>query len=381
MKKRIISAAVVLVFFAALLAVVLTTPKLKRSESKAERSVNVESKEELELDYSRMTEKELLVLAYDGDPEACYRLGMLYDYGAQEVQQNFTNAMEWYRTADALGQKNAACAIGYLYLNGCGAEKDPEYAKLCFDRAVEQGDAQGYVGLGRLSLDSAGTDASMIENFKLAKNAGVLDGVYYLGYVYEKGLGTKRRPQKAFKLYEEAAFSDSNALEDQYPIKASMTRLGILYMKGLGTEKDYDAAIEWFERAAEGGSAMAAYYLGIIYEMGYGVSVDYNRSLSWLESAAQQDYAPAYNEIGCMYFNGYGVDVNYEEAVYYQKLAAALGYEKAQVNLGYLYENGYGVTRDLSMALLYYRMAMDAGYPGADEAVSRVHQMMEADQQ
>lgn len=364
---------------AALVTIVLTTPKIKRTENKSERSVNIESKEELVLDYSQMTEKELMVLAYDGDPMACYSLGVLYDYGSESTQQNFTKAMEWYRTADAFGQKNAAAAIGYLYLNGCGVEKDSDYARAYFERAVEQGDAQGYAGLGRLLLDAGSTDVEMIDNFKLARNAGVLDGTYYLGYVYEKGLGTKKRPGLAFKLYEETAFSDSDAVWDQYPIRSAMTRLGILYMEGLGTEADNAAAIEWFERAAEDGSAMAAYYLGIIYEMGYGVPVDYNRSLSWLESAAQQDYAPAYNEIGCMYFNGNGVDVNYEEAVYYQKLAAALGYEKAQVNLGYLYENGYGVTRDLSTALLYYRMAKDAGYPGADEAVSRVRQMMKSE--
>ena len=377
MRKRWIRTGIVLLFLLVLGTVVLRTPKLKRTETKSDRTVQDETVLHGETDYTAMSEKELLVLAYDGDAEACYRLGVLYDYGVSPTQQNFTSAMEWYRTADAYGNRKAACAIGYLYLNGCGVAADREAARGYFVRAVNLGDEEGYVGLGRIGLEQGETGEELAGYFQQAKAAGILDGAYYLGYLYEKGIGTRRKPKRAYKLYESVAFSDSSAVEDQFAIHAAMTRLGILCMEGIGTEASQAAAREWFERAAESGYAMAQYYLGILYEMGYGVPVDYNRALTWLEAAAQQDYAPAYNEIGCMYFNGYGVDVNYEEALYYQKLAAALGYEKAQVNLGYLYENGYGVEQDLSAALMYYRMAKETGYAGADEAEARIRARME----
>lgn len=377
MKKRLVRAGAVFAFLVLLAACVARTPRLRGNEAKM-----VEPPETAEndgtVDYLSMTEKELLVLAYDGDAEACYRLGVLYDYGAGGAQQNFTSALEWYRTADAYGQPQAAAGIGYLYLNGCGVDKDAEVAKQYFNRAIGLGDAQGYVGLGRVGLDTGGDGAEIFANIKRAKDAGLLDGKYYLGYLYEKGIGTKRRGKRAFKLYQRTADADSEAGEDQYAIHAARTRLGILYMEGIGTDVDRNAAREQFEIAADDGYAMAQYYLGIVYEMGYGTAIDYARALDCFEQAAQQDYAPALNEIGCMYFNGHGVETNFEQAVYYQKLAAALGYEKAQVNLGYLYENGYGVEQNLQTALTYYQMAKETGYAGADEAEARVRARLES---
>ena len=376
MKKRLVRTGVVFVFLLVLVAAAVRMPHTRDTSAK---TVEVQDSGEKAqaVDYLSMTEKELLVLAYDGDAEACYRLGVLYDYGAGDAQQNFTSALEWYRTADAYGHPQAAAAIGYLYLNGCGAEQDADMAKQYFNRAVGLGDPQGYVGLGRAGLDTEGNETEIFANIKTAKDAGVLDGKYYLGYLYEKGIGTKRRPKRAYRLYEKTAGSDSERIEDQYAIHAARTRLGILYMEGIGVEADRSAARDQFEQAADDGYAMAQYYLGIIYEMGYGVPVDYARALDYFEQVAQQDYAPALNEIGCMYFDGRGVETNYEQAVYYQKLAAALGYEKAQVNLGYLYENGYGVEQNLQTALTYYQMAEETGYAGADEAEARVRARLE----
>ncbi|MBR1628601.1 MAG: sel1 repeat family protein [Lachnospiraceae bacterium] len=337
-----------------------------------------------EPDYLSMTEKELMVLAYDGDANACYRLGVCYDYGIGGVQQNFSSAFDWYRTADAYGQVQAASGIGYLYLNGCGVDTNLELARQYFIRAVEHGDPQGYVGLGRVGLQSTPLDKAakneVFDNIQTAKEQGVLDGAYYLGYLYERGIGTKKRPKKAFSLYQRVADSDSERIEDRYSINAARTRLGILYMEGIGVEKDPTAAKEAFEIAAEQGYSMAEYYLGISYEMGYGTAVDYGEALLCFERAAQKNYAPALNEIGCMYFDGRGVEANYSQAVYYQKLAAALGYEKAQINLGFLYENGYGVERDLKTALMYYEMAEETGYPGASEAEVRVRSRMNGEE-
>lgn len=376
LKKRLVQTMAVLLFMLVLVVAVVRTPHT-RSTVPAVVEIEEADRDSGKVDYLAMSEKELLVLAYDGDAEACYRLGVMYDYGAGGVQQNFTSALEWYRTADAYGQTQAAAGIGYLYLNGCGVDKDTEAARQYFARSVALGDPQGYVGLGRVGLDTGGDEPEIFSNIKTAKDAGLLDGTYYLGYLYEKGIGTKRRAKKAYRLYQKTAESDSEAIEDQYAIHAARTRLGILYMEGIGVDADRSAAREQFETAADDGYAMAQYYLGIMYEMGYGMPIDYARALDYFELAAQQDYAPALNEIGCMYFNGHGVETNFEQAVYYQKLAAALGYEKAQVNLGYLYENGYGVEQNLQTALTYYQMAKETGYAGADEAEARVRARLE----
>ncbi len=381
MRVRLLESAIIILFLVMMAVTSARMPKMLMIPSVSHNVDNHTSDDpgDHKLDYTAMTEKELMVLAYDGDPYACYRLGVLYDYGANQITQNFSSALEWYRTADAYGMSQAACGIGYLYLNGCGVEQDYEVARLYFQRAAQLGDPEGYVGLGRVGLETDGEGSEIFELIKTAKDSGVPDGAYYLGYLYEKGIGTSPRGKKAYRLYKKTATLDSDDPTDNYAICASMTRLGILCMEGIGTKRDYSEALEWFEQAADRDYAMAYYYIGIMYEMGYGVSQDYGRALSYLDQAAQKNYAPALNEIGCMYFAGRGVDVNFEQAVYYQKLAAALGYEKAQVNLGYLYENGYGVQRDLSIALTYYQMAKDRGYAGAAEATARVHSLINRD--
>ena len=378
MYKRIFQIVIILIFFCLLFSGALSTPRLK-TDSKS-LPVQIKDGETPKPDYLSMNEKELLVLAYDGDPSACYRLGVLYDYGIMDTRQNFSSAFDWYRTADAYGQVQAACGLGYLYLNGCGVDPNPELARQYFMRAIDLGDPEGYVGLGRVGLllreDNKDEDKKIFKNMKKAKEKGVLDGAYFLGYLYEKGIGTKKRPKKAFSLYNRVANRKDAPFGDLYAINSAGTRLGILYMEGIGTEKNPNLAREQFERVAEGGFSMAEYYLGICYEMGYGTAIDYGEALRQFEKAAQKNYAPALNEIGCMYFDGRGVEANYDQAVYYQKLSAALGYEKAQVNLGFLYENGYGVGRDLNTALMYYEMADETGYSGAKEAAARVHSRM-----
>ena len=69
-------------------------------------------------------------------------------------------------------------------------------------------------------------------NILTAKKLGLADGKYYLGYLYEKGIGTRRRPGKALALYRKVADLQSDRVEDQYAIRSARTRLGILIWKG-----------------------------------------------------------------------------------------------------------------------------------------------------
>lgn len=378
MRKRISRLFVLIIFSAYLGVTVWNMPRMSTNSTVGLLGKTTDTDE---VDYSRISEKELLVLAYDGDSEACYRLGVRYDYGIEGTSQNFTSAIGWYRAADAYGYNRASSAIGYLYLNGCGVDADINQAISYFDRAISLYDTEGYVGIGRCALAVLDSDETAAErafsNFSVAAEKEDLDGIYYLGYVYEKGIGCVADPDKAISYYQSVTASDSKETEDQFAINEAYTRLGLMALSETTEKLDKSNSISYLESAADRKYAPAEYYLGVIYEKGLGVKKDYDTALSWLESAAQRDYAPALNEIGYMYFNGLGVDVDYEQALYYQKLAAALGYEKAQVNLGYLYENGYGVAQNLETALEYYEMASDNSYPGAEEALARVQSGIE----
>lgn len=352
-------------------------------------------------DYTVLNYSELEVLAYEDDVDAQVQLGRMLEYGTDDVKQDFREAISWYQMAADSGSVDGTCALGYFYLTGTGVDQDLTKAMELFDTAIEGGSVNAYVGKARVMLAELSMDVDSlslttedseeeeeepaIEDEELSEQlstiyeyihkaavAGDLDGSYYLGYVYEKGIGVLADYKKAFDFYTRAAKSESEALEDKYAKNKANTALGLLYMKGMGVEADTKTAVEYFTAASENGYPKADYYLGQIYENGLGVDRDYEQALEYYLKAAEFAYAPALNQIGYMYYNGYGVDVDFASAVYYQKLAALQGYAIAQVNLGFLYENGYGVERNLETALAYYEMAADSGYEGALEAVVRV---------
>ncbi len=379
MKKRIFQSVLVLISGVALGVFAFRVPKVTDEPHPITKITTISKSADVRPEYSELSESELLVLAYDGDKEAAYQLGVLYDHGTEETQQSFSKAIAWYEAADAASHPKAACALGYLYLNGCGVSRNIDVAEQFFNRAVAFGDMEGYVGLGRVELTRPNpNEEKALTLFNTANRAGIVDGIYYVGYLAEKGIGIEEpNYDRAFKLYNRVLdrYSDPEILAaayDTYAYDNANVRLGIMYMQGLGMDKDLSTSHGYFRAAADNGYAMAQYYMGIIYESGLGVGKNYEQALSWFDLAAAQNYAPAINQIGYMYYVGEGVETNYEQAVYYQKLAAALGYVKAQVNLGYLYENGYGVEQNLDMALSYYRMAETSGYEGAEEAIMRV---------
>ncbi len=384
MKNRIIQSIFVLAFGIALGVFSFRVPKAVSEPHPITKITSIAKDADAQMDYAALSEGELLVLAYDGDKEAAYQLGVLYDHGSKATQQSFSKAIAWYEAADASNHPKAACALGYLHLNGCGVTSNLEVAEQFFNRAIAFGDMEGYVGLGRVELARPEVDGKKaLALFNTASREGVVDGIYYVGYLAEKGIGTDEpNYERAYNLYTRVIerYADPSILSetfDTYAYDNANVRLGIMYMKGLGVKKDYTASHGYFRAAADNGYAMAQYYMGIIYESGLGIAKNYEEALSWFDRAAAQNYAPAVNQIGYMYFVGEGVETNYEQAVYYQKLAAALGYVKAQVNLGYLYENGYGVEQDLNTALTYYRMAEASGYEGAEEAIMRVTSLQE----
>lgn len=62
--------------------------------------------------------------------------------------------------------------------------------------------------------------------------------------------------------------------------------VGEIYERGLGTAPDYAKAAEWYRRAAEGGNTQAKVNLGFLYEKGLGVPQDTRAALEWYRLAA-----------------------------------------------------------------------------------------------
>lgn len=359
------------------LVIMLSVCACKDKEEETPKDPTAEVEEEVIL-YPELSIQELQVYALENDGEAAYYLGRIYDYGLMDESQNFQEALKWYQVSADNGFGQGYMGLGYMYLSGCGVEKNYDTAKECFQNAIKANCMEGYVGIARCILEQEDTENyhTVYVNIRKACDEKLLDGYYYMGYLYEKGIEVTEDVTKAAKYYELVSESDSTEVNDQYAINSANTRLGYLYAKGLLGEVDGETAISYFDKAATNEFAQAQYYLGIMYEMGQGVDRDYEKALAYFEQAAANDYAPALSQIGYIYFNGRGVDTDYEQAVYYEKLAAAQGYVPAQINLGYMYENGIGVELNLETALAYYKMAEESDYEGAEEAVTRIENLL-----
>ena len=87
---------------------------------------------------------QLRALAEQGDVDAQYNLGLMYDFG-EGVPEDDEEAVRWYRLAADQGYANAQSTLGFMYLNGYGVPEDAVLAYMWYNLAAAQGneDARG----------------------------------------------------------------------------------------------------------------------------------------------------------------------------------------------------------------------------------------------
>ena len=137
--------------------------------------------------------------AEEGDVESQIKFGMLYHEGVG-VQQDYMEAVKWYRPAAESGHAMAQTMLAELYYKGHGVPQDYTEAARWYRLAAEQG---------------------------LAGAQGVL------GSIYSEGNGVPQNHAEAVKWYRLAA-------EQGDPI--ALTNLGIMYATGEGVQPDYEEA-------------------------------------------------------------------------------------------------------------------------------------------
>ena len=91
-----------------------------------------------------------LPLAEQGDADAQFNLGNMYDNG-QGIKQDYFEAVKWYRQAAEQGHAKAQFNLGLMYEKGRGARQDKEQAKEWFGKACDNGDQDGCEYYGKLN--------------------------------------------------------------------------------------------------------------------------------------------------------------------------------------------------------------------------------------
>ncbi len=161
--------------------------------------------------------------ADQGHAGAQFLMGLYFHFSSTD--QDYEQAVTWYRKAAEQGNASAQNNLGYMYEYGKGVEKDYQQAVTWYRKAAEQGNASAQ---------------------------------YNLGDMYRNGYGVEKDYQQAVTWYRKAA-EQGNA--------SAQYNLGYMYRNGYGVEKDYQQAVTWYRKAAEQGNASAQYNLGDMYEM------------------------------------------------------------------------------------------------------------------
>ncbi len=132
----------------------------------------------------------------------------------------------------------------------------------------------------------------------------------------DEGMAAAKRGDHATALREWRPLAEQGNAKAQF-------FLGVMYDRGLGVTQDYAEAVRWYRKAAEQGHAEAQHDLGVMYGEGQGVPQDYAEAVRWYRKAAEQGHAYAQSNLGVMYGIGQGVPKDYVLAHMWFNLAVS----------------------------------------------------------
>ena len=191
------------------------------------------------------------------NPHAQYQLARMIFNDPSSTPEQTAQALERLTKAAEAGQDCAQYALGKIYRDGQGVEKDIQKAVALFTLAATQENSFAAFALGKLYLSG---DTALQSDPAVA--------LKWLTYAAELG--------NQFAQY----------------------RLGKLLLQGEEVPKDTEAAIRWLTAAAEQGNQYAQYALGKLYLLEKNVPKDRSSAIKWFQLAADQgnEYAQYFLE-------------------------------------------------------------------------------------
>jgi TPR repeat protein len=223
---------------------------------------------------------------------------------------------------------------------------------------AEAGDADIMVKLGLAYVRGEGGVekdlAEAVKWFRLAADAGNMDGIQAMAEVYREGIGVKQDFAKAHHWSKKAA--ELGSRNDQ-------RKVGHDYMNGRIVPEDHAEAETWFRLAAEQGDADAVLQIGnmafIRYENDEADTESLAKAFEWYGKAAELGNPTAQFNMGVFYNNGVGREKDFVEAGRWYERAARNGDVSAQYRMGMYYVDGKGRSPDPAQAKKWFTMAAE----------------------
>jgi uncharacterized protein len=169
-----------------------------------------------------------------GDAVAAYQRG------------DFATALRLWRPLAAQGNSNAAYVLGMMYDDGMGVAPDSQAAVQWYRQAAEQGNAWAQYTLGAKYTMGDGVPLSYQEAAKwtaLAAAQGHAGAQRSLGVMYANGRGVPQDYAEAVTWFRRAAEQGNTNAQ---------ANLGVMYEAGHGVKQDLVRAHMWFNLATAG---------------------------------------------------------------------------------------------------------------------------------
>ena len=109
--------------------------------------------------------REFRPLAEQGNANAQYNLGIMYDNG-QGVSQDYAGAVKWFRKAAKQGVAEAQFELGFMYDKGLGVPQDYAKALQWWRKAAERGYAKAQSKLGFMYRNGQGVPQDYVQAHK-----------------------------------------------------------------------------------------------------------------------------------------------------------------------------------------------------------------------
>ena len=216
------------------------------------------------------------------------------------------------------------------------AAKDYGTAVEKFTVAAEQGSVRAQFWLGYMYDEGLGVAqdfAKALRFYRLAAGQGSDLAQLHIGYMYEKGRGVSQDDAEALRWSRLAAAQGLTIVQPGVsapPVQPNLTRTQDMLQE---KEQGYADAVTLYRTLADQGDARAQTNLGLTYLLGRGVEKDETQAMRFLKLAAEQGDARGQLFLGKLYLESQ----EYMESEYWLKLSAEQGFDEAQLALGAFY--------------------------------------------
>lgn len=209
-------------------------------------------------------------------PQMMTELAMICTDEAQADYYNLEEALQLYKDASALGEKNAWNNLGYHLQNGIGCTQDVDKAIEAYTKAAELGNGLGWENLANL---------------------------YYFGQLieqdYDKALEYYLKAQKLYHFNEdkltEIYFSKGDykkvlpLLKKDYEETFSPIYYGIMYEEGYGIKANLKKALAYYEKAMHIGNYPYAMQKILFHYRKESTRADQEKFKNWLQYAEENE--------------------------------------------------------------------------------------------